>query len=226
MNGVTRIGFLQMLEPPRIRARTTNLIQGKAFAKIDKNADGQVGGGELCAFLSKAHFNHKATNVIEDRDMNGDAVLDADESGISEERFARIDKNEDGYIDRGELTPLLPKAYLNRMTTTFIENEDTNGDALLNPNELDVSEETFARIDQDEDGQVGGRELNAFLPKAYLNRKTAAWIENRDINGDGILDSSEFRVSPAMFARMDTNENGRIDRGEFGAALTRIHYTA
>jgi len=188
MNGITRIGFLQMLESHNVRARTANLIQGK--------------------------------------DTDGDGALNAGELGVSEDMFAGIDKNEDGQAGGEELCVFLSKARLNHKASNVIENRDTNGDAVLNAEELGISEERFARIDQDEDGQMSRSELKAYLPKAYLNSKTATWIENNDINGDGILDSSEFRVSPERFAEIDKNENGRMERIEFGAALAKIHYTA
>ncbi len=165
-------------------------------------------------------INRMTTHLINDKDTNGDGVLDQEELGVSEERFDKIDKNDDGKVDRKELNmanPLNPHR-INIMTTHLINEKDTNGDGVLDQEELGVSEERFDKIDKNDDGKADRKELNMANPLLRLHRITTQFIRKKDTDGDMVLDQEEFGVSEEKFDKIDTNDDGKVDRKELKAA--------
>ncbi|MFC1633811.1 hypothetical protein ACFL5Z_03145 [Planctomycetota bacterium] len=85
--------------------------------------------------------------------------------------IARRDIKMDGMEIRHGLPPILDYHKINQKTTNLIQHKDTNGDRVLNVDELGVSEKIFAKIDRKEDGQADRRELNAFFARVYINHR-------------------------------------------------------
>jgi hypothetical protein len=50
----------------------------------------------------------------------------------------------------------------------------------------------------------------------------AQMFQRLDTNGDGIIDSTEFRGPAEFFARMDTNNDGKVTREEFDAGRQQM----
>ena len=101
--------------------------------------------GNRCVLQGPSNNNE---NFIQNKDTDGDGLLNAQELGAPEEDFVKIDTNGDGLADKEELTI----AYINRNRSAhmgnrpnqFIKNKDADGDGLLTPEELGLSEEDFA----------------------------------------------------------------------------------
>ncbi|MCF7974975.1 MAG: EF-hand domain-containing protein [Phycisphaerae bacterium] len=122
-----------------------------SFAKVDTNADGQVDKSELVANKPRPLFNHIAAQAIRKMDSDGNGTLSAEELGMSTEPFDKIDKNQDGEIDKKELGGLLmhrdakvelpnptkleqvvpPQSSINIYTNTniFLDSTDSEGDS-------------------------------------------------------------------------------------------------
>ncbi len=78
-----------------------------SFEKIDTNADGQVDKAELVANKPRPLFNRIAAQVIRKMDTDANGTLSAEELDVSAERFDKLDKNQDGQVDKKELGGLL-----------------------------------------------------------------------------------------------------------------------
>ena len=189
----------------RIDRMTTNLILNKdtnddkvlsaeelgitdeALAQIDLNGDGQADRAELNAGYPGLRIDRMTTNLINGKDANNDGMLSAEELGVAEDVFSRIDHNGDGQADRVELNAFYPKGQINHMTTKLINDKDTNEDGMLSSEELGISEEAFARIDRNGDGQADRVELNAFYPKVQAYKIMEMFnSDNNDEPSDSI----------------------------------------
>jgi len=109
------------------------------------------------------------------------------------DRFARMDLNKDGSLDRGEVSDF----YTNELFT----GRDTNGDGRItkaewNPEITAEESKKFATIDADKDGHVTLEEA-----KAHTRRK-------------GTYTST--------FGEADTNRDGRISREEVKAYFASV----
>lgn len=110
-------------------------------------------------------------------------------------RFAEIDRNHDGAIDRDEV-----KAYAADVFAVM----DANGDGKL------TREEYMAvRL-----GPQNG--LNPERVKAMQDRKAARFAP-MDTDGDGFVSKAEFLAGHGgrMFALMDRNRDGKVTPAEF-----------
>jgi Ca2+-binding EF-hand superfamily protein len=86
-------------------------VPEKAFNRIDKNSDGQVGIGELnidvrnkIAANNRAQaVNERISHLLSKKDSNGNGSLDAGELGMPKDVFNKIDKDHNGQVGRYEL---------------------------------------------------------------------------------------------------------------------------
>jgi Ca2+-binding EF-hand superfamily protein len=105
---------------------------------------------------------------------------------------------------------------------------DTDADGHLTPEELAAHRAArFAAADQNGDGVLDAAEVTAWQraeAEARLAARTARLIEGQDDNGDGMLSAAELGDSPveARFARIDTDDDGRIALAEAEAAAEHM----
>jgi Ca2+-binding EF-hand superfamily protein len=158
MNGITAVAGSQNLNHYRLINRNVNdLISAKntnddnalsidelgvskdSFDRIDKNGDGQVGRIELNIAahtrINAAHtrinaVNEMTSNLISEKDTNSDGVLGAEELGVPEDIFDRIDKNGDGQAGRFELNIAARAAINNRSNHILPVEAPSNLDAI------------------------------------------------------------------------------------------------
>lgn len=141
-----------------------------------------------------------------DRDRSG-AVTAREFTFIRGLDFQRLDRNNDGYLGRGE----------------FIEKRSPRNSASARARRLrSLRVRRFAGIDGDGDGRIARREYMAFGRRLFARL---------DRNGDGRLTLSEVRGGRAraanspkrrqaggLFAQLDDNRDGAISLGELLAA--------
>lgn len=126
----------------------------EAFAKIDKNEDGLADKEELKAFFPMAQFDRMATDLIAEKDANGDGLLSMDEVNMPEEVFNKMDRNADGQLDKKELADFAAqqarhggkpgptgkkpggKTKGNDETTESVVEIDTDGDGIADTEEV------------------------------------------------------------------------------------------
>lgn len=103
---------------------------------------------------------------------------------------------------------------LNNMTANFIARQDTNNDKSLSFDELGKSEDIFASIDKNNDSQVDSMELDLFNSLARINHETTNLINTLDTDDNGMLSFEELGEPEDVFANIDKNDDGQINRLE------------
>ena len=124
-------------------------IPKKALAKIDEDRDELTVPDELKAFFPMAEFDRIATDIIAERDVNGDGVLSKDEVKMPDELFEKMDQNADGKLDKNEIADFASKASQQGhkagkkggskgkgQTTESVVQIDTNGDGIADTEEV------------------------------------------------------------------------------------------
>lgn len=99
---------------------------------------------------------------------------------------------------------------------------DTNGDGAVRKDEFN-SDKLFAVMDSNRNSRITPAELQAMLgPLGEGMLSAADRIRLADRNGNGYLDHEELRRSAEMrFQRLDSNQDGKVDREEFTAGFGR-----
>ncbi len=89
-------------------------------------------------------------------------MLNVGELGVPKDIFDKIDKNSDGQVGKAEINTAFHARIqaISERTNHLIARKDTNGDGMLNIEELGVSEKLFAKIDKNGDGLAGRAELS------------------------------------------------------------------
>ena len=178
--GVPHTAGLRYCQPANAGAvGSTGTTSGLA---VDANRDGRIDRWEW-----------KGTwQEFDAQDRNGDGVLSGSElgavgtSGYQNTRFARLDRNGDGRIERNEWNGRA--AQFNRL--------DVNRNNLLEPDELAGtagrgSEVTFTSLDRNRDNRITIEEWN-------WNRRS---FNQQDTDGDGVIMPWEFTGAPARGRR-------------------------
>lgn len=158
-------------------ANSLNKLSGVpkgAVEKIEKIGDDQVSRFErIFAAHTRAHaVNEMVSRLMSIKDSNGDGMLNVGELGIPEDTFDMIDKNSDGQVGKAEINAAFHARIqaMSERTNHLITKKDTNGDGMLNVEELGVPEEIFNKIDKNGDGQADRVELSiAARTHAALN---------------------------------------------------------
>jgi hypothetical protein len=133
--------------------------------RIDKHVDGQAGRFErIFAAHTRAHaVDEMVSHLMSKKDTNGGrSVLNVGELGVPKDIFDKIDKNSDGQVGKAEINTAFHARIqaISERTNHLIARKDTNGDGMLNIEELGVSEKLFAKIDKNGDGLAGRAELS------------------------------------------------------------------
>lgn len=109
---------------------------------------------------------------------------------------------------------MLKTAHITTGPKSIIGEYDGDGDGVLSIEELGMNQETFGKIDANNDGQVDESELESDYKKIFLNHATMRLIRNHDANDDGALTVEELGVSQELFDRIDSNADGVANRME------------
>lgn len=174
-------------------------------------------------FSAPLNVNRIVSNLIDEKDADGDRVLNMEELDVSEDTFAKLDSNADNVVDRVELSKALPRYLLDQKNSNLISGNDTDGDNALSAEEYGVHESLFAKIDTNEDGVVDKDELNSFYSTDPIQKTITSFIQRNDSDGDQLLSEEESGLSKGQFEKMDGNGDGVIDRTELLKSYTRTY---
>lgn len=116
-----------------------------------------------------------------------------------------------------------------QMEDALFKRMDANGDGLVSRAEFDeFNARRFKELDADNDGKVTREEMDARVNKAmkYGLRHFEERFSSADTNHDGVLDRVEAQAMPVMevfFDKVDTNHDGKVTREEYFAAMPMLH---
>ncbi|HEX5184925.1 MAG TPA: EF-hand domain-containing protein [Allosphingosinicella sp.] len=136
-----------------------------------------------------------------------------------EDRFARLDANHDGFIDRGEAGPAAQAGSRPGLRTRIDPNAsfdamDANHDGSISRDEYLAARGRRAA------GPAGGGNAAARARRAGLGIGfSGRWFDRVDSDGDGRVSLAEAqRAAGALFDRIDSNHDGAISPEERAAA--------
>jgi Ca2+-binding EF-hand superfamily protein len=148
-----------------------------------------------------------------DLDRNHNGQIEKGEWRGSPRSFAIHDWNNDGVLSGDEVRTgaVPPSGSLEADDYNMSANDrfsylDTNNNGYVDRNEWDGSLDTFYDLDSNNDNRI---------TRAELNRGRRANFASLDANGDGRISLGEWSWSHRSFDDMDTNKDGVITRDEF-----------
>jgi Ca2+-binding EF-hand superfamily protein len=202
----------------------------RSFRNQDWNGDGVLSGDELRPGA------RRQTNW--NQDWNRDGIVDNQDSLIAQ-RFRTYDTNSDGRVAAIEWPGdqrLFRRLDTNRDRFLSMQeyttgggfrsdsqggpayrfsNLDVNRDGWVTRNEWNLDNASFNRLDANRDNRISRFEFeNDPIGPSY----TPAQFANTDVNRDGWITRTEWRLGADEFNRLDTNNDNRISRFEFESA--------
>ena len=100
----------------------------------------------------------------------------------------------------------------------LVKQWDVDGDRALSLSEFGGAATAFEQLDRDGDGALTAGELDAGLAQARFERRahslSNAAMRLYDSDNDGALTAAEFGRDEGLFAAVDADGDGRIDRDE------------
>jgi len=148
-----------------------------------------------------------------DLDRNHNGQIERNEWRGGARAFAIHDWNGDGVLSGDEVRAgavpppdSLEAEDYNMSASDRFAYLDVNNNGYIDRNEWDGSLDTFYNLDRDNDNRISRAELN--------NGRRASFAA-LDANGDGRISLSEWAWSHRSFDDMDTNKDGVITRDEF-----------
>lgn len=99
---------------------------------------------------------------------------------------------------------------------------DTNNDGVIARSEWRGNPRTFNTYDWNNDGRLSGDEVSVIAQRRGNRQNEEVANDDRfdylDINGNGYIDTNEWDGGQNAFARLDSNDDRRLSRGEFNSA--------
>jgi len=188
---------LQIALAAAMAATATTAHAQMRFQELDTNRDGVI---------TRAEWRGNDVS-FRNQDWNGDGILSGDEVRTGARRQANWnqDWNKDGRIDN-----------LDTQISQRFRGYDMDNDNRVGRSEWPGDARLFTRLDTSRDGylsmdeyiQGGGFNLDAQGGPSYR-------FSNIDVNNDGWVTRSEWKMSGADFSRLDLNRDNRISRFEF-----------
>ncbi len=166
--------------------------------------------------------SNRAIERFKAKDTNGDNKLNLGEAGTTKESFDKVDLNKDEQVGLFEAA-LARRGKINQYFAHQVMNKkDSDGSGSLDMNETSLEENTYNRIDRNNDGLINENEL-AVGRRILVNHHTTNQImNNKDTDGDGYLSGDELNISQENFEKIDRNADGKVGELELNAAKRYI----
>jgi Ca2+-binding EF-hand superfamily protein len=129
----------------------------------------------------------------------------ADFTKTLDQRFAAMDTNKDGSLDKAEVSAA---------QTKILQQAGTIQQQRI--------EAEFKKLDTNKDNQLSMAEFKAAAPPLRASETADQQLAELDTNKDGKISAQEYRAAPiASFDKTDTNRDGVITAAELQAARTK-----
>ena len=186
-------------------------------------AAGEAAAGEQAQDKKPTSADTPQTRNEDDRYSERFAQLDHDQDGYVErsewplapESFDVVDRNKDGRLSRVEL--LTPNVVLRDRSMRFQE-LDVDRDGRLSRLEWQRSGQAFGALDGDRDGYVTMTELRRAQVGSdrpiILYPQDRRLLHNLDRNGDNRVSRLEWHGARDVFNRLDRNRDGFLSPSE------------
>ncbi len=160
---------------------------------------------------------NNAVERLQNRDTDSNNKLSLAESGISIEKSDKFDLNSDNQIGKVE-TAIAIRAGVNKyLSEKALTTYDEDGDRMLSSEEVPITENTFDRVDRNDDGSIGEIEMMIGRRILVSQHVTQSIIDNKDTNENGVLESDELNISEENFQKLDLNQDESIQAEELNA---------
>jgi len=192
----------------------------RSFDNHDLNRDGVLSGSELRPGVRRETRTWTDTwnERFERLDRNNDNYISMSEWTRDARQFDRLDLNNDNRLSRSELMNLARQRQAS-WDQQFTE-MDVNRDGRLSRREWLRDDDIFERLDRNNDGYVTRTELvNRDFDRddnQYDDRNTS-WDQRfteMDVNRDGRLSQREWQRDRDTFELLDRNDDGYVTRTE------------
>jgi Ca2+-binding EF-hand superfamily protein len=198
------------------------------FRDRDWNRDGVLSGDEITGNDSRSNprYNDSRAN---DSNRYGEGTRNRSNSGSG--AMGKLDKNGSGVVEGYEWPynartfhqldtngdSVLEQNELQNINQTTLKELDTNHNGRLDDNEWPGGFAQFGKLDQNNDGRVSSDE--------YLQRggewQRRSRFDQWDTNRDGRLTTSEWKSSGSLFRQLDRNRDGVVEWSEYQANTER-----
>ena len=169
-------------------------------------------GSSTTAYNNTGIYNSSQMRFA-DMDRNHNGIIERNEWRGSPRSFVLNDWNGDGVLSGDEVrygaTPppnSLAADDYNMTTSDRFAYLDVNNNGYIDRNEWDGSLDEFYQLDRNNDGRIS---------KAELSNGSRTSFDALDANGDGRISLGEWQGSHRSFDSMDANGDGVITRDEF-----------
>jgi Ca2+-binding EF-hand superfamily protein len=211
----------------------------RSFSRYDWNNDGLISGDELTGRRPRARRN-SADRYRDSADRqwgNQRGSADRSDSANMEQyranHFRTIDRNRDGRLQAGEWTgdtrlfhlldrdfdsQLSVEEFMDRDRNVFLRDLDRNRDNVISRTEWNGTDAAFEQLDLNRDHVLDSEE---FFYRGDRGERESRFSQ-ADTNGNGIIEGSEWRGDRALFHRLDTNRDSRVDFHEFMSSGTTV----
>ena len=193
----------------------------------------------VCASAALAQDTNRAAMRFAEMDTNGDGVVTRREWRGNDRAFEAQDWNEDGILSGDEVRPGARRRAADRSpadqasgyddwTATGFSALDRNRDQRISRSEWDYDLETFRRVDRNGDAVLSRAEFlgdispgrGGVTPGRSGDNTQRGYSDERfesiDTNDDGRLSRGEWRGTAERFNGLDENRDGVLTRAEFG----------
>jgi len=187
------------------------------FRTMDRDRDGRVSDREFYANrdnlnrddvngdnLSQNQRTTSRARAVDRLDKNNNSRIEGYEWPYNTDLFHQLDTNHDSTLTEDELR---------NMSNATLTQLDRNKNGRVDTDEWPGGFATFRDLDENNDGRVNADEYFTRGGSWQRQQRFRQW----DRNGDGIIQSTEWKSARDLFHRLDTNRNSQIEWSEFEA---------